>query len=179
LIANALTGLRLLLVVPVAWACADPDWLPGPILAVMVALAIATDFADGRLARHLGTASPAGMLFDHATDFLFVTSALFGAALAGLVTPWLPLLIVIAFSQYVVDSYWLYRRKILRMSFLGRWNGVFYFVPVVVIAASRLDIVRSAEDVMMMAVEWLGWGLLVSTLVSIVDRAIAPLRRGH
>ncbi len=176
MIANALTALRLLLAIPVAWACASSGLLPPQLLLTLVALAVASDYFDGRLARRFGTASSGGMLFDHSVDFLFVTSALFGAAAAGLVTVWLPVLIVIAFSQYVVDSYWLYRQKQLRMSFLGRWNGVFYFVPIVLLAISRLEFVSAFDQALEELLWWLSVVLLTSTAVSIADRAIAPLR---
>lgn len=176
MIANALTALRLLLAIPVAWACASPGLLAPPLLLTLVALAVASDYFDGRLARRFGTASSGGMLFDHSVDFLFVTSALFGAAAAGLVSVWLPVLIVIAFSQYVVDSYWLYRQKQLRMSFLGRWNGVFYFAPIVLLAISRLEFVSAFDQALVELLWWLSVALLISTGVSIADRAIAPLR---
>ena len=77
-------------------------------------------------------------MFDHSTDCLFVTSGLAGAAIAGAVTPILPVLIPFAFGQYVVDSYVWHRQRQLRASFLGRWNGILYFVPIVLIAAARL-----------------------------------------
>ena len=48
-------------------------------------------------------------------------------------------LIVFAFSQYVADSYWLHRAKQLRMSFLGRWNGVLYFAPLLLIGVWELQ----------------------------------------
>lgn len=176
MIAHALTGLRLLLAIPVAWACADPDLMPGALLLLLILVAVATDFFDGRLARRLGTGSPAGMLFDHATDFLFVTSALFGAARAGVLTVWLPVLIVVAFSQYIIDSYWLYRQKQLRMSFLGRWNGILYFLPIGLLAVARLNLMASASAVLHQAVGVLALALLASTAVSIIDRGVAPLR---
>jgi phosphatidylglycerophosphate synthase len=175
-IANVLTALRLLLALPVALACADPALLSPLLLVALVAIAVASDYFDGKLARRYGTASSRGMLFDHSVDFLFVTSALFGAAVAGVVTVWLPVLIVMAFSQYVFDSYWLYRQKQLRMSFLGRWNGVFYFVPVVLLALSRLEPVSAFEPVLVQLLWWLSVVLLFSTGVSIADRAIAPWR---
>lgn len=176
MIANLLTALRLCLVIPVAWACAHPEWLPPSALMLMMLVAIASDYFDGKVARRMNTASARGQLFDHSTDFLFVTGGLFGAAYAGLVTIWLPILIVLAFSQYVIDSYWLYHQKQLRMSMLGRWNGVFYFVPLVGIALSRLDSLSALSALLMQAVYLLGLVLLLSTLASIVDRAMAPLR---
>jgi len=177
--AHLLTGVRLLIVVPSALAFAN--WAPGgPLLpAVFVAIAIATDYYDGVVARALGTASPAGQLFDHATDFLFVTGGLSGAATAGEVPLVLPILIVVAFSQYVLDSYFLYRQKQLRMSLLGRWNGILYFVPLVGIALARLPVPDGASGMLLATVVFVSWLLVASTLVSIVDRAVAPLRAGR
>ena len=131
---------------------------------------------DGRVARIRGTASASGQLFDHGTDFLFVTTALAGAALAGLVTPILPVLIAVAFTQYVLDSYLLYRQKRLRMSAIGRWNGIFYFVPLVVIATSRLGLFGDAASLLTQTASGLGYALAVSTVVSVIDRALAPVR---
>jgi phosphatidylglycerophosphate synthase len=171
--AHLLTGLRLLIVVPAALAFAD--WAPmSPLLpAAFVAVAIGTDYYDGVLARALGTASPGGRLFDHATDFLFVTSCLLGAATAGAVTLVLPPLIVVAFAQYVLDSYFLHREKQLRMSRLGRWNGILYFVPLVIVALSRFPVPSGVERSLLWLAAAVGWALVASTLVSIVDRALA------
>ena len=174
--AHALTGARLLLVAPVAVAFARPEFLNPGVLFVLLWVAIATDYWDGRVARIRGTASASGQLFDHGTDFLFVTTALAGAALAGLVTPILPVLIAVAFTQYVLDSYLLYRQKRLRMSAIGRWNGIFYFVPLVVIATSRLGLFGDAASLLTQTASGLGYALAVSTVVSVIDRALAPVR---
>lgn len=178
MIANLLTALRLLLVIPVAWALADPTLVAPMVLFAMLLAAIASDYFDGKLARRFSTASSKGMLFDHATDFLFVTGGLTGAAIAGLIPLWLPVLIVFAFSQYVIDSYWLYRQKELRMSFLGRWNGVFYFAPLVLIALSRLEFLDFSANLFALLIPVLSYALILSTLISICDRFIAPLRKG-
>ena len=174
--AHALTAVRLLLVVPVAVAFARPEFLDPGVLLALLCVAIATDYLDGRVARMTGTASPNGQLFDHCTDFMFVTSALAGAALAGLVTPILPALIFIAFVQYVVDSYYLYRQKQLRMSVIGRWNGILYFVPLVVISVSRLSLFRDAASLLTLTAGGLGYALVLSTVGSVIDRAVAPIR---
>jgi phosphatidylglycerophosphate synthase len=175
-IAHALTSARLLLVAPVALAFARPDFLDASVLLVLLCVAIATDYWDGRVARVTETASAQGQLFDHSTDFLFVTAALAGAALAGVVTPVLPVLIIIAFGQYVLDSYLLYRQKQLRMSVIGRWNGILYFVPLVVISVSRLGLIRDAASFLTSAAGALGYVLAASTAASILDRAVAPIR---
>ena len=174
--AHALTAVRLLLVAPVAVALARPTFVSPNILLALLCVAVATDYWDGRVARMLGTASAQGQLFDHGTDFLFVTTGLAGAALAGLVTPVLPVLIVIAFAQYVLDSYLLYRQKHLRMSFIGRWNGILYFVPLVVIVVSRLGPFTDTASLLTMTAGAIGYALVVSTVASVIDRAVAPLR---
>lgn len=171
--AHALTLLRLLLVLPVATALARPESLPRFLLLALLGVAIATDYLDGRVARQQGTASAAGQLFDHATDFVFVTAGLAAASAAGRVTGLLPVVIALAFSQYVVDSYLFHRRKQLRMSTIGRWNGILYFVPLVVLAVSDLDLLGSAA-VLATAASGIGYALVASTVVSMIDRAVAP-----
>lgn len=172
--ANLLTSLRLLLVFPAAAALAVEDLLPPAALACMLLAAIASDYLDGKIARARGTASARGQLFDHATDCLFVTACLAGAAMSGL-APWLlPPLVAGAFLQYVLDSRYMHRRKSLRMSFLGRWNGILYFVPLVLIAAGRLFDAGAIQNLLYQGATMLCWLLVLSTIASIVDRALAP-----
>jgi len=178
-VAHLLTGVRLLLVLPSAFAFADrlPGGVSGGSLwpATFVAVAIVTDHLDGMAARARGTGSPVGQVFDHTTDFLFVTGSLGGAAAAGLV-PWaLPALIVLAFVQYVTDSFVLDRRKELRMSRLGRWNGILYFAPLVGVAMVRLPLPVPAglDEGLLFLVVATSWLLAASTVVSIVDRGLA------
>ncbi len=174
--AHLLTGLRLLAVAPAAWAFSRPGRESGWLLVALMAVAIITDYYDGQVARATGTASARGMLFDHTTDCLFVSAGLAGAAVAGLVPVVLPPLIVLAFSQYVLDSYFLHRQKQLRMSVLGRWNGILYFVPLVQIALSRLDGVAALATLARVLVWPCGLALVVSTVASMLDRALAPRR---
>jgi len=179
-IAHLLTGTRLALVVPFAlWMLRDDAgsrWLAAASLAV----AIVTDLLDGPAARRAALRSGRGdstwgRAFDHGTDFLFVTSGLAAMAARGAAPWWLPALICFAFAQYVVDSYWLGRQRQLRMSTLGRWNGIFYFVPLCGDVISRG--VFGAGGVLERPVLWVCWALAASTLLSIADRLLA-LRRG-
>jgi hypothetical protein len=116
------------------------------------------------------------MLFDHGTDCLFVTSGLTGVAIAGSITPILPALIPFAFGQYVVDSYVWHRQRQLRASFLGRWNGILYFVPIVLVAASRLPFPAGFASLLRLAAGGLAYLLVTSTVVSMLDRATTPFR---
>ena len=142
-------------------------------LCVFIALAIASDVFDGKVARRMGTASSGGQYFDHTTDCLFVSSGLAGAAWAGLVTPVLPPLILLAFAQYVLDSRFLHRRKALRMSFIGRWNGILYFVPLVILALARLGWPEGIATTLHGVAAVGAWVLVVATAISIIDRALA------
>jgi len=77
----------------------------------------------------------------------------------------LPLLVVAAFAQYIADSYWGHRGGALRGSALGRWNGILYFAPLGGDVLVRLGL-RALEQV----VTVLAWALVVSTLLSMIER---------
>jgi phosphatidylglycerophosphate synthase len=168
--ANALTGLRLAAAPALAAAIGADAHLAA---ALLFALAVATDFADGALARRRGATSRLGGFFDHATDALFVTLGLSALAVRGELTPLLPLLVALAFTQYALDSR-VVEGRALRASPLGRWNGLAYYVLL------GIPVVRDALG--------LGWppralvaalaiALVASTLASMAMR-LAALRRG-
>ena len=170
-LANALTATRLLLAGPFAVLMAQEGASSAALAALVLALAIVTDVLDGLVARHRGTTSAAGRVFDHLTDCLFVTCGLAAGASRG-VFPWpLPILVAAAFAQYVADSHWWHRGSTLRASALGRWNGVFYFAPLVgdVLVRLGLGVLRPAVTVV-------AWALVASTLVSMGDRLLALTR---
>jgi len=168
--ANALTALRLL-AAPALLVCMRRG-LPAAALALFV-LAVATDLLDGLVARRYGEASALGGLFDHASDAAFVVAGLLGVALAGEVPSILPWLIAAAFLQYALDSRALAGRR-LRSSQLGRWNGIAYFVLLgVPVVRDGLGIGWPATGL----VRGLGWLLVASTAVSVVDRLVALRQR--
>jgi CDP-diacylglycerol--glycerol-3-phosphate 3-phosphatidyltransferase len=172
MMAHGLTAIRLLLAVPFALLMAREDVWAAMLAAVAFAAAITTDLLDGAIARRRGTASAAGRLFDHATDCLFVTIGLAGAAARGAL-PWpLPVLVAAAFGQYVVDSYWLHRGRALRPSRLGRWNGILYFVPL-----GGDILVRLGLSGLRPFVPLLAWALVVSTICSMGERLWAVTAR--
>ena len=159
--ANGLTLLRLLAAPALAAAV-----LAGEASAAsgLFALAVATDLADGWVARRYREATPLGGLVDHAADACFVTIGSAALALRGELPGWLPLAIALAFTQYVLDSR---PAPNLRGSSLGRWNGIAYFVAV------GVPIVRDALRLGWPAaplVRALGWLLVASTILSALDR---------
>lgn len=169
-LANGVSGLRLLCVAPCAWAVVAG--LP-VLAAALFAFAVATDFVDGPLARRRGEVSWLGGLLDHAIDATFVTFVLAALATRGEVPALLPALVAAAFLQYVLDSRALAGRR-LRASALGRWNGILYFV------LAGTPIVRDVLGLARPGAAWvgvLGWLLVVSTAISMADRARALLSR--
>ena len=166
--ANALTAVRLLLVLPFAFFMAKGDKHSAIFAFAAWVLALITDYLDGPIARRRGTVTAASGTFDHTTDFLFVTSGLFAGALRG-AFPWiLPTLITAAFAQYVIDSYWVHRQAKLRGSKLGRYNGILYFVP------SIMDIlIRMGLRFLAPLLTILVWSLVLSTLVSMAQRLMS------
>jgi len=102
--ADACTLLRAILAPLFAYvlvrAAAEPSAWP---LAICLA-AMATDFADGRLARRAGASSEVGRFFDHAADALFLFPGLFVLAAVGRVPLVMPCAAVLAFALYVLDG---------------------------------------------------------------------------
>src|SRR6202035_1077584 len=163
--ANALTAVRLILVLPFAFFMAKGDGRSVIFAFVAWVVALITDFLDGPVARRRRTVTAWSGTFDHTSDFLFVTSGLFAGALRGAFSWILPGLITAAFAQYVIDSYWVHRHTKLRGSKLGRYNGILYFVPSIVDILIRLGL-RFLEPWLTILV----WLLVLSTLASMVQR---------
>jgi phosphatidylglycerophosphate synthase len=168
--ANALTSLRLLSA-PLLVAAVLREQA---ILASLVfAAAVATDFADGWVARRFDEASPFGGLVDHAVDATFVALGAAALARVGVLPGLLPALIGVAFLQYALDSRRLSARG-LHPSPIGRANGIAYYVIVAVpIVRDALGLGWPGPDL----VRALGWLLVATTLASMLDRARLLIRK--
>jgi phosphatidylglycerophosphate synthase len=167
--ANALTALRLLSAPLLAAFVAHGARRSA---ALVFALAVATDLLDGRVARRRGEASPLGGALDHAVDATFVTVGVAALAGRGILPVWLAPAIALAFAQYALDSRVLAGAG-LRGSALGRWNGIAYYVIV------GIPVVRDALALGFPGpapVMALGWLLVLTTAVSMADRARLLLR---
>jgi len=165
-LSNGLTSLRLISIPLFCWALAGNA--PGLAFALFW-LAVATDLVDGRVARARGESSRFGGLFDHATDASFVSLGLAVLALQGRTPVVLPLLVAAAFVQYVLDSRILAGEP-LRASFLGRWNGILYFVPLGIVTTREVLGIAVPSDGFVLL---LCWGLVISTGLSMIDRLFA------
>lgn len=170
-LSNAITTARLLAVPFFYCAIVSKAW---GLAFTLFWLAVATDMMDGRVARARGEASAFGGLLDHASDATFVALGLVALSAAGQVPFALPFLVVVAFLQYVMDSRSLEGRT-LRASFLGRWNGVLYFVPLgVIVTREAFGLIWPPDGVVLA----MGWALIATTSLSILDRTWTLLS-GH
>lgn len=170
--ANGLSAVRLVAGAPCAYAVATNEWVLAMALFIV---AVVTDVADGIVARRRGEVSSFGGLLDHTSDAVFVAVTLAAFASRGDVPSLLPVLVAIAFTQYLLDSRAL-AGQALRASRLGRWNGIGYFVIAgVAICSAALDLAMHAW------VMGAAWVLVASTIVSMFERwwALARLRRGE
>jgi phosphatidylglycerophosphate synthase len=143
------------------------------LAALLYGLAVMTDLVDGRIARRRGEVSALGGLLDHFSDAAFVSLVLGAHALRAELPTLLPVLVVLAFAQYVLDSRALAGRR-LRTSSLGRWNGILYFV------LAGTPIIRDILDFGWPSAAWVavaGWCLVLSTALSMADRGRALLVR--
>ena len=182
--ANLLTGARALLIIPHAWMVLTEQWWLASLFFVMAWI---SDVMDGKLARRFNQSSAFGGVFDHATDAVFVTSACWALAANNYVNGYLAILIPLAFIQYLLDSNAI-RGSELKASYLGRINGIAYFVLVGIAVIGNALLTALAPDLptakifellsalIGYCVVILGWALCVSSLISILDRGIAYLR---
>ena len=163
-LANFLTAVRLFLAIPVCFGILNEEWL---FCAVALFICLITDIFDGKMARRAGSASKFGGLFDHGTDAYFVTCALGVLAAEQYLTPILPILIPIAFIQYLLDSH-NNESQGLKASSLGKANGIAYSIPIcLVVGAGLFDWLWPY-----MAAKILAWVLVATTILSMLDRLI-------
>jgi phosphatidylglycerophosphate synthase len=171
LIPHALSVARIALAYPFLLAMRGEGTGAALLAALLFSLAVTSDVLDGRAARRLGTASAKGRLLDHTADFTFVVLGLVGAAMKGALSPWLPIVVTLAFLQYVTDSWLVQPREGLRMSRLGRWNGILYFFPLAGDILARLVLPQLVPAVRLVAL-----ALVITTLLSMAERALALYR---
>ena len=165
---NLLSLSRVGLAIIMAWNVYHSNWY---ISVAILWTAIFTDLLDGYLARKKNLTSAIGGLIDHGSDAFFVTFMI--AALTH--HEWAPVMLVCiipaAFIQYMLDSKALAGQP-LKASSLGRYNGISYFV------FAGFPVMQLALGITLIPFDWfvwIGWGLVVTSAISMVDRIITLL----
>ena len=166
MLANCISSLRLFMAPALVYLLWQELFLWSLLLMLG---ALISDVADGAVARKLNQVTNIGGLLDHGSDALLVLSGLTVFAALSVI-PWaLPILVFIAFAQYVWDSGSL-KRAPLRASSIGKLNGMMYFAFVVLLIAREAFFLPLPNAA---ATSYLAWGLVLSTLISIADRLTA------
>ena len=168
-LANSLSIFRLVVAPVLAWMILSNSWLTASFLLI---LAILSDIFDGRIARRKNQDSAFGGLLDHSCDAFLVAVLLFVLIKTHGIPLFLPLLVLGSFLQYVLDSKALSGHK-LRTSFLGRSNGIAYYVLAsICIFTEGLGINLSDNLFIVFA-----WVLISSTIVSMSERLWTVLNK--
>ena len=76
------------------------------IAIILFIIATLTDIIDGPLAKKLKVISDSSLeaYIDAIADFVFVTTAFFAFAIAGIYTIWIPIILIIMFLLFVLSS---------------------------------------------------------------------------
>jgi CDP-diacylglycerol--glycerol-3-phosphate 3-phosphatidyltransferase len=136
------TGVRILLApVVMALVLAGSD----TAAAIVFAIAAATDWVDGRLARRWGVTTRLGAFLDTTADKLLVTTALIALVAVDRVSPWVTLVIVgreftILGLRAAVAS----GGRVMETSMLGKWKATVQFAAITV-AMVRPDVTIGGE----------------------------------
>jgi len=122
-------------------------------------LVIATDFADGYIARKLGVSSTLGARLDAAIDFLFIFCMFLYFVAQGFYSVWLPFLIAFAFAQFLLSS--LFSRLVYDP--VGKYYGSLLY------GAVGLTLLFSGQLVH----EVVTAGVIVSTVILFLSRLLS------
>lgn len=116
---NLLSFLRLALVPVFVWALVQRElgWA-----GLVLVIAGASDFADGKIARHYGLVSRLGQVLDPIADRLYMAATVLGLAVVGVI-PWWLVLVLLLREVAIVAMYPVVRRHglpIPPVTFVGK-----------------------------------------------------------
>ncbi len=129
---NAITLLRLLLLVPVCWLIvvgAEGSWWP----VVLLALWASTDWIDGVLARALGQTSRLGEVMDPIADRVGIIGVTLALAIGGAVDWWILIVIFAVDVATVVLAGRAARDGTIHVSWIGKVRTALLLTAIVVL----------------------------------------------
>jgi cardiolipin synthase len=165
-IPNALTLLRALGIPVFLWAlfAGNQDFLA----IVILVLAGATDYLDGKLARALNQYSRLGELLDPLVDRLYIAAVLIGLTLRGVIPLWLLTLLILRDLILATTLPGLYRigKGPLPVTFLGKAAtlNLLYAFPLLLLAEQNGAWASAAG---LFATAFAGWGVLLYLLTGV------------
>ncbi|MEY3101376.1 MAG: hypothetical protein RL435_522 [Actinomycetota bacterium] len=165
-IPNALTLLRALGIPVFLWAlfAGNQDFLA----IVILVLAGATDYLDGKLARALNQYSRLGELLDPLVDRLYIAAVLIGLTIRGVIPLWLLTLLILRDLILATTLPGLYRigKGPLPVTFLGKAAtlNLLYAFPLLLLAEQNGAWASAAG---LFATAFAGWGVLLYILTGV------------
>ena len=167
--ANLLSASRFALAI--AWLLAfQASYTSGAVLGSIAIAGAASDLLDGPVARKMGIVGGVGRWLDSIADIVFILTALTCEAWAGAIPFYIPMLIAISFSQYVIDSMLLSGEPI--KSRLGHFGGIINFALVIVLGLAPPPALPG------LSVRELCPLLAIFYIAAIGERTVGYLRRG-
>jgi CDP-diacylglycerol--glycerol-3-phosphate 3-phosphatidyltransferase len=133
-----------------------------PVAAALFALAAATDYFDGRLARRWGVVTAFGSLLDTTADKLLVSGVLVALVAVGRASPWLVAAIIgrelaiLGLRAAVAVA-----GTVVQPSLLGKWKATLQFTAIV------LAILRPGDPIGPAYLD--EWALLIATALTILS----------
>lgn len=174
---NALTTLRLILIVPFAIALLweDGDNATARIVATgLFVLASITDYADGYIARKKNLVTTFGKVADPIADKLLTGVALIGLSILGELPWWVTAIILGRELAVTLMRFWVINKGVMAASRGGKWKTATQILAIVMYLLPLTGAASTAAAIVM--------GIaVVLTLVTGVDyafRAVALNRRG-
>jgi len=165
-IPNALTLLRALGIPVFLWAlfAGNQDFLA----IVILVLAGATDYLDGKLARALNQYSRLGELLDPLVDRLYIAAVLIGLTIRGVIPLWLLTLLILRDLILATTLPGLYRigKGPVPVTFLGKAAtlNLLYAFPLLLLAEQNGAWASAAG---LFATAFAGWGVLLYLLTGV------------
>lgn len=172
-VSNVLSIVRLVLTIPVVFMILrrDPGDSFDPVLLLVVVIAIATDWFDGKLARWSRTVSEWGKVLDPLADKIAAGLTLLALAVTGAI-PWWFLFMMVA-RDLVTGLGWSVLSRRTGSIFMSRMSGkaATGAVGVTVLAA-----ILAADPEVMNACVWITTTLLLYSFVDYLIHFISVLR---
>lgn len=146
------------------------------LLAFSIFLAsIGTDLLDGYVARKLGATSKVGAYLDAIIDFVFITGIYLTFSHNGIYSPWILILIVFVFTQFIISN------LILKQTVydpIGKYFGSILFAGIgaTILISERLisDLIPLSNQLIYTMITAF---IAISALASLISRFIYLLRQ--
>lgn len=170
--ANVLSILRMVLGIPVFIVLLTRG--PGDWLVVgLVALAVVTDWMDGKVARWSDTVSEWGKILDPLADKITAALAILALALRGdtVITWWFVALLLLRDGLIVAGATRMSLRR--RQVFMSLWSGK---VAVAFLALLVAAVVLKADPPIPLVLLWASTGLLVYSFLRYLIRYVRFMR---